>query len=176
MALNNTAIAYAEWSPESTGLNAYSGQIMLGSLVRHRLEDFRRGDEAVNAGSDALFGSTSVQAPVTLVAGGTDIEIKIMSAGEIVNDYTVNGKECSGSKSFHAFVSPIATCSAKYGRNFSGFRAVAVKDTGTKWKPMLYMNANGRWIDMSELKNIGTDSVSNPDECRKLLVQKICQE
>jgi len=173
MVLNNTAVAYAEWSPDSTGLNSYSGQIMLGSVDRHRFEDFKRSNEAVNAGSDALFGSTSVQAPVMLVAG-SDIEIKIMNAGQTVNDYKVNGRECSGKKTFHAFVSPVATCSAIHGRNFSGFRAFAKKESGTKWKPMLYINANGRWFDMSNNAVIG--NVGGTDNCRKLLVQKICQE
>ena len=163
MLLNNTAVAYADW-------NGYSGEITLGSLDRHSLADFKRIDDAAT-GSDALFGSSSVQAPVTLVAGA-NIEIEIMNAGQTVNDYTVNGKECSPNKAFHAFVSPIATCSAVHGRNFSGFRAVAEKLTGTEWRPMLYMNANGRWVDMSDNAVVG---VADADECRKLLVQKICQ-
>lgn len=171
MLLNNTATARADWNQSGTGMNAYSGQIMLGSLDRHNLADFKRSDE-MGAG-DSLFGSTSVQAPVTLVAGGAAIEIKIMNAGQVVDDYTVNEKECAADKVFHAFVSPIATCSAVYGRNFSGFRAVAEKLTGTEWRPMLYMNANGRWVDMSVEGNIG--DTANNDECRKVLVQKICQ-
>lgn len=171
MALNNTATAYAEWSPngQSDAMSGYSGQIMLGSADRHNLSDFKRIDQS--SSGDGLFGSTSVQAPVTLVAGAA-IEIKIMNAGQVVNDYTVNGKECSPNKAFHAFVSPIATCSAVHGRNFSGFRAVAEKLTGTEWRPMLYMNANGRWVDMSDDNVVG---VVDADECRKLLVQKICQ-
>lgn len=170
MLLNDTAIAYADWSQSTSSAAAYSGQILLSSMDRHDLSRYDLVDPTLSGG-DALFGSTSVQAPVTYIAGA-NIEIKIMNAGEKENDFKVNNKDCPANKDFHAFVSPIATCSAVHGRNFSGFRAVAQKD-GDGWKPMLYMNANGRWISLENDSDIG--GVSNIDECRKLLVQKICQ-
>ncbi len=172
MLLNDTAIAYADWSQSTSSAAAYSGQILLSSMDRHDLSRYDLVDPTLSGG-DALFGSTSVQAPVTYIAGA-NIEIKIMNAGEKENDFKVNNKDCPANKDFHAFVSPIATCSAVHGRNFSGFRAVAEKLTGTEWRPMLYMNANGRWVDMSDDDVVG-NTVADADECRKLLVQKICQ-
>ena len=181
MLLNNTATAHADWNQSGTGMNAYSGQVMLGSLDRHNLADFKRSDE-MGAG-DSLFGSTSVQAPVTLVAGA-NIEIEIMEAGVEVDNRYVNGKPCPTNKTFNAFVTPVATCSSHFGSNFSGFRAQAEEMTATgvdgtkKWKPMLYMNVRGRWMDLStEPEYSGmTGGDTNPkDQCAQVLVQKICQ-
>lgn len=185
MALNNTATAYAEWSPngQSDAMSGYSGQIMLGSADRHNLSDFKRID---NSGSgDGLFGSNSVQAPVTLVAGAA-IEISIMTAGEEVSDKHVNGKPCPTNKSFNAFVTPVATCSSHFGSNFSGFRAQAVNNPNGSWSPMLYMNVKGRWINLGEggsaVPNTPTagsglsgGELTTKKQCAQVLVQKICQ-
>lgn len=197
MLLNNTATAYAEWSPNRTSVNAYSGEITLSSNDRHNLEDFKRADQAASSG-DALFGSTSVQPPVTLILGA-NIEIEVMTAGEVVHNRFVNGKPCPASKRFNAFVTPIAACSSYFGTNFSGFRAQAEEtddqvDEGfegeMKWKPMLYMNVRGRWKDLgvedsggeSETTNWETESgltvsgdKSEREQCSQVLVQKICQ-
>lgn len=180
MILNGTASAYAEWK-------GYSGEITLSSLDRHNLADFKRIDPA-SSGGDALFGSSSVQAPVTLVAG-TAIEIEIMEAGVEVDNRHVNGKPCPTNKTFNAFVTPVATCSSHFGSNFSGFRAQAEEMTATgvdgtkKWKPMLYMNVRGRWMDLSVNPNgsgeNGSGMTGGDDnlqgQCAQVLVQKICQ-
>lgn len=184
MLLNNTATAYAEWDSGSSYRNGYSGQIVLGALDRHDLNDFRRADS--HGGGDALFGSTSIQSPVTLIAGA-DIEIEIMTAGELVHNRYVNGKACSGTKRFNAFVTPMATCSSHFGSNFSGFRAQAEEDTadavggGKKWKPMLYMNVRGRWVDLGAVHSsadsglVVSGVMADPSQCAQVLVQKICQ-
>lgn len=184
MLLNNTATAHADWSAGGAAINNYSGELVLSSMEEHNLIDFRRVDSA-GTGGDSLFGSTSIQAPVTLVAGGSNIEIEIMTAGVEVPDRTVNGKEC-GDKKFNAFVTPVATCSSHYGTNFSGFRAQAETTTGEKWKPMLYMNVRGRWVALGEGVD-GKDAsgkgsgmfdpstLSGPEQCAQVLVQKVCQ-
>jgi len=175
MVVNGSASAYADW-------NGYNGEITLGSLDRHNLVDFKRIDPA-SSGGDALFGSSSVQAPVTLVAGAA-IEIEIMEAGVEVDNRYVNGKPCPTNKTFNAFVTPVATCSSHFGSNFSGFRAQAEEMTATgvdgtkKWKPMLYMNVKGRWMDLSTnpIDSGMTGGITNPkDQCAQVLVQKICQ-
>lgn len=183
MALNNTATAYAEWSPngQSDAMSGYSGQIMLGSASRHNLSDFKRIDQS--SSGDGLFGSTSVQAPVTLVAGAA-IEIEIMEAGVEVDNRYVNGKPCPTTKTFNAFVTPVATCSSHFGSNFSGFRAQAENMAATgvdgtkKWKPMLYMNVKGRWVDLSTNpvdSGMTGGTTYSKDQCAQVLVQKICQ-
>lgn len=184
MLLNNTAAARADWSASSISVNSYSGEITLSSLDQHNLDDFRRVDSAATGGN-ALFGSTSIQSPVTLVAGSA-IEIKIMTAGEEVADKYVNGKPCPTNKSFNAFVTPVATCSSHFGSNFSGFRAQAVNNPNGSWSPMLYMNVKGRWINLGEggsaVPNTPTagsgvtgGSATTKAQCALVLVQKICQ-
>lgn len=190
MLLNNTATAHADWSPNSTSVNSYSGEITLSSLDQHNLDDFRRVDPAATGG-DALFGSTSVQAPVTLVAGAM-IEIEIMQAGVTVDNRKVNGRKCPANKNFNAFVTPVATCSAYFGDNFTGFRAqaeqlTAVNADGEKhWKPMLYMNTRGKWVDLgaggnttnytpSTNSGLSGGSATTKELCAQVLVQKVCQ-
>lgn len=187
MLLNNTATAHADWSAGGAAINNYSGELVLSSMEEHNLIDFRRVDSA-GTGGDSLFGSTSIQAPVTLVAG-SNIEIEIMTAGEEIIGKTVNEKVCSGGKKFNAFVTPVATCSSHYGSNFSGFRAQAENvgaqvegsDETNKWKPMLYMNVKGRWVDLSaDNTDSGLifkdgDQPSTAEQCAQVLVQKICQ-
>lgn len=186
MLLNNTATAHADWSAGGAAINNYSGELVLSSMEEHNLIDFRRVDSA-GTGGDSLFGSTSIQAPVTLVAG-SNIEIEIMTAGEEIIGKTVNEKVCSGGKKFNAFVTPVATCSSHYGSNFSGFRAQAENvgaqvegsDETNKWKPMLYMNVKGRWVDLSAGNtdsglNMGAGIASTAEQCAQVLVQKICQ-
>lgn len=185
MLLNNTATAHAdwadhaEWSAGGAAINNYSGQIVLGSVDEHDLSDFRRISGATEGSSDSLFGSTSIQSPITLVAGAA-IEIEIMTAGVTVNNFHVNGKACPTGKTFNAFVSPVATCSSHFGTNFSGFRAQAKKATdGNSWKPMLYMNVKGRWVDLSDGNTnsglIIEGAASTAEQCAQVLVQKICQ-
>lgn len=144
----------------------YSGGIGLEDL-HFQLSDYKRMDEA--SGSDSLFGSTSMQEHPTIVFN--TLEISIMDAGVEVDNKQVNGRDCPSDTDFQVFVSPVATCSSQFGRNFSGFRAHAEKVDGEqdKWKPMLYMNVGGKWQDLSK------EELKEDPGCRKVLVQKICQ-
>lgn len=153
----------------------YSGGINLKDL-HIQLSDYKRMDEA--SGSDSLFGSTSMQEHPTIVFN--TLEISIMDAGEPVDNKQVNGRDCPSDTDFQVFVSPVATCSSTFGRNFSGFRAQAeiVEGEPDKWKPMLYMNVGGRWKDLSKDKLGDTPTGEKQQDeaaCRKVLVQKICQ-
>lgn len=146
------------------GGNAYNGQIALNDPALHtNITDYKRLDAA--AGTDALFGSTSLQDHPALVFN--TLEIRLMDSGESVPDKKVNNKDCPTGTDFKVYVSPAALCSKLYGRNNSGFRAQAEPDGDTAWKPMLYMNVGGAWRPY--------DSDRDGADCGKVIVQKICQ-
>lgn len=162
MAVASPVGAYGDASP-------YSAQIAFNDAASHTLSDYKRMDST--SGNDALFGSASIQDKQVLVFN--TLEISLMNSGEVVPDKTVNGKPCPTDTAFQVFVSPVASCSVRYGRNYSGIRAYAQSTgVGDEWKPLMQMNVGGQWRNLEAADD---SAAGGAGECRKVLVQKICQ-
>lgn len=125
--LSQAAQAYAEqWHWEVFGASSYSGQIALRDDLGQSL-NYQRFSSAQNP---QLFGSMSVQSPITVVAG-SDIDIRVMRAGVAVSKPT-----CSSPKTPAIFVSPVTVCNFGVGTPMAGINAYAV-DNGTTYTPKL---------------------------------------
>ncbi|MBF6615628.1 MAG: hypothetical protein ITG07_02770 [Candidimonas sp.] len=154
LAIATSASAFAGgavWHWEKFGAGGYSGIVEVddGGTM-----DYRRYDAS---GSPALFGSTSVQSPVTVIAGA-DIQVDIVKAG-----LAQPRKECSDPADWKVYVTPATACSkgagtaphtAPQSMNLSGIHAWAAP-TGdgllTHYIPKLSVHVQGYgWLPVED--------------------------
>lgn len=147
------ANAEPSWYWESYGTDNFSGQISLrddqGSALNY--QRYSAG------GHSSLFGSTSVQAPLTVVAGGTDVDFDIVYAG------VQQTKKVCTSGSWKAYVTPVSACNSGSGTNIGGFRAWARSNSATTWTPYLAV-----WV-----QGYGWRAVTN-SECGMVEIKQVC--
>lgn len=129
------ASAYAGgsvWHWEKYGHSNYSGQIGL-SDDQGAATYLRYG----TAGSPSLFGSASVQSPITVVAGA-DIQVDIVRAGVVQTK-----KDCGATKTWRVYVTPVTACELGRSRNLSGIHAWAQNTSATTYTPRLSVHVHG---------------------------------
>lgn len=116
----------AEWHWETFGSSGYSGQINLaddqGAL------NYQRYDAS---SSPALFGSASVQSPITVIAGA-DIDIKVVTAG-----VAETKKVCNAPSVWKVYLVPMTSCDSGRVNNIGGVHAWADTVTATAFTPRM---------------------------------------
>lgn len=171
--LVESASAYADRGMgDGGGLSGYSGQVMLASQDMGYHNFSRDGGDG-----NALFGSSSVQSPITFAANNTEIEqVEINTEYEML----VNGYPCPANKDFEVYVTASSSCSAdeSAGSFFSGFKVGATKVGTDKWVAKMWVVTNGRWMEAVDANDIAFDDdlrATTPEECRTVVAQKLCR-
>lgn len=144
----------AEWHWETFGASGYSGQISLADDQGSAL-NYQRYDAA---GSPSLFGSASVQSPITVIAGA-DIQIDIVRSG-----VQQNKKVCNGASVWKVYVTPATACNSGSGTNIGGIHAWAVSDSATRYTPRLSVYVQG----------YGWRQITN-NSCGNVQTQQLCE-
>jgi len=122
-ASNSLAMA-SEWHWDTFGSSGYSGNINLQDDIGSAL-NYQRFDAAA---SPSLFGSTSVQSPITVVAG-TDIKMEIAQGGVLITKPI-----CIAPKTPKIFVAPVTVCNFGQGNAIGGINAWADNVNSTSWR------------------------------------------
>jgi len=158
----------AQWHWDQYGSSNYGGQIVLkddqgGSVSYQRYAD---------GASPSLFGATSVQSPLMVIAANK-VDIDIVTSGTPVTKPT-----CIGTKIPAIYVSPVAACDVYrpnpanpqptdpgLGTTIGGVQAWAELTSATVWTPRLaiYVPGSG-W------------KVINNHACGRVQVQTMCKE
>ncbi|MCF6783447.1 hypothetical protein [Stutzerimonas stutzeri] len=143
----------AVWHWEKFGTGGYRGVVQIndGGLLNYQRYD--------SSGSPALFGSTSVQSPVTVIAGA-DIEVDIVRAG-VAQDK----KNCGGGTTWKAYVTPVTACYNGVSHNLAGIHAWAQDTSATKYTPRLSVYVQGR----------GWQAVNN-NACGNVQTIQVCEK
>lgn len=122
----------AEWHWDVFGTGGYSGQISFtddqGSPLNY---------QRYSTGSPSLFGSTSVQSPVTVIAGA-DIKIDIVRAG-----VAQTKKVCNAPAVWKVYLVPTTACDSGRAGNIGGFHAWADTLTATQYTPRVAVYVMG---------------------------------
>lgn len=128
----------ADWHWDAFGTSTYSGQIALSD--DQGSTNYQRYNAA---GSPSLFGATSVQSPMMVLAG-TDINFTIVNSGTPVAKPT-----CNAPKVAKVYVTPVTVCNFGQGNAIGGINAWAA-DTGATFTPHVsawFQGYNWRTLD-----------------------------
>jgi hypothetical protein len=153
--LSQAAMAYAEeWHWEAYGTGSYSGQVNLRDDQGSAL-NYQRYSSGMNP---QLFGMTSVQSPMVVVAGGNDITIDLVRAGTAVPKPT-----CTAPETPKIYVTASTVCDSGVGSNIGGYHTWA-EDSGTDFIPRLAV-----WVQGLNWRQI------NNNPCGIVQVQTMCK-